>query len=180
MTTTHIALLRGINVGGTRKIPMARLRELLESAEFARVRTYIQSGNVLVDSDDEPASVAARIEQLLRSEFGFDVPTVVRSRDELAAVVAADPFGDVVDNEQFYTVSFYAQAPDRTPFDELDADEFAPELFELRERELYAWMPGGQGRSPMMQQLGRARFNPKSATARGWRTVIRLLAMCDE
>jgi uncharacterized protein (DUF1697 family) len=178
--TTHIALLRAINVGGNRKVPMARLRELLEADGFERVRTYIQSGNVHVDCDDEPATVADRIERLLLDEFGFEVPTVVRSRDELAAVVEADPFGDLVDNEKFYTVSFYSQAPDPAPFDELDADQFAPERFELRHRELYAWMPAGQARSPMTQHLGRARFAPKTGTARNWRTILKLLAMCDE
>ena len=91
--TRFVALLRGINVGGHRKVPMARLREVLGEAGFADVATYLQSGNAVVTAPDtDPQAVASHIEQAIAAAFGFDVDVLVRSGAELDAVIAANPF----------------------------------------------------------------------------------------
>jgi uncharacterized protein (DUF1697 family) len=80
----HIVLLRGINLGPNRRVAMPRLREVLEQAGFEDVRTYVQSGNIVLSSGDPSDAVAATCERVIAEEFGFDVPVVVRTRDELA------------------------------------------------------------------------------------------------
>ena len=83
----HVALLRAINLGSKRKVPMARLREVLAAAGYEDVVTYVQSGNVVLTSRKQPASVERDLRQRLSEEFGFDIPVIVRSREQLQAVV---------------------------------------------------------------------------------------------
>lgn len=111
---THVALLRGINVGGTGKVPMAELRAQLTARGFTGVATYIQSGNVVLDSaDPDPAAVAARVEQVLREHFAVPRPVVVFGRDSYAAAVAANPFPQVVEPTRLHAV-FRAAPPTPT------------------------------------------------------------------
>jgi uncharacterized protein (DUF1697 family) len=87
----HIALLRGINLGPNRRVAMADLRDLLVAAGYGDVQTYLQSGNVLLSSDSAAEQLGAELEQRLRAGLGLDVAVVVRSREELADVIARDP-----------------------------------------------------------------------------------------
>jgi uncharacterized protein (DUF1697 family) len=176
----QIALLRGINVGGRKKVPMARLRELMAELGYEDVRTYVQSGNVVFTGPEaSPDTVARRLEQALEEAFGFDVAVVVRSRDELAAVVRTDPLGDRATDPAKYLVSFLADAVDADRLADLDADEFAPEAFRLEGRELYLWLPDGVHSSRLAKALSDERLGT-TATARNWRTVEKLLALADE
>src|SRR5947209_4653005 len=106
-----VALLRGINLGPARRVPMQALRELLTGAGFEGVRTYLQSGNVVLSGERSTESVGRRIEALIAERFGFDVPVVVRTRDELADVVDRDPLADAVDNPKRYQVTFFGSEP---------------------------------------------------------------------
>lgn len=84
---TYIALLRGINVGGYKKVPMAELRELLSKSGFENVRTYIQSGNIILQSsEDNPLKIERVIQQSMQSHFGFDVPVIVKTRSQLQVI----------------------------------------------------------------------------------------------
>ncbi len=177
----QIALLRGINVGGNRKVPMARLRELMEALGHTDVATYVQSGNVVftpADAAAPPEKVAAGIEEALEGAFGFRPAVTIRTREELAAVVAADPFAGVADHPSRYHVFFLSGPGDEAALAELDAAAFEPERFALRGRELYLWTPEGIGRSPLAQKLTERRIGA-AATARNWRTVTTLLEMAD-
>ena len=89
--TEYIALLRGINVGATRKLPMAELRQALAEAGHAAVRTYIQSGNVLLSSDEKPEALETQLEALIAARFGLTVPIMVRSAVAWSATLAANP-----------------------------------------------------------------------------------------
>ena len=102
----HVAMLRGINLGPRRRVPMADLRTLLTDAGYEDVRTYVQSGNIVLRSPAKPAEVERELQTLISERFGFDVPVIVRSRAQLAAVVKADPLGDVADDPKRYQVSF--------------------------------------------------------------------------
>ena len=101
----HVALLRAINLGAKRKVPMARLREVLEAAGYTDVVTYVQSGNVVVTSRRGPESVAKHMRKLLSDEFGFDIPVVVRSREQLEAVVRRHG-PEPGQEEKWYLVTF--------------------------------------------------------------------------
>ena len=176
----QIALLRGINVGGHRKVPMARLRELMEALGFSDVRTYVQSGNVVFTGPDAPAvEVARRLEQELAATFGFDVSVVVRSRDELAEVVEANPLRDVATDPARHLVVFRDSNVDLERVAHVDPAEFAPEAFHVRGRELYVWAPEGVRDSRLLKVLSEQRLGG-TATARNWRTVEKLLALADE
>jgi uncharacterized protein (DUF1697 family) len=176
-----VALLRGINVGGHRKVPMARLREVLEAAGFEDVRTYVQSGNVVLTGPPRrsAAKVGREIEAAIEEGFGFAVDVVVRTRDAIAALVDDDPLGEVADNPTYRVVVFLADKLDRERLADVDPAEFAPEAFALRDREIVMWAPNGQRDSRLVKTLTEKRTGVLG-TARNWRTVEKLLAMADE
>jgi uncharacterized protein (DUF1697 family) len=173
--TRHIALLRGINVGGHNKVPMADLRRVLEDAGFEDVRTYVQSGNVALSAAEKsPGKVGRAVEKAIEGAFGFDVAVVVRSREEIAALVADDPLGDVATNPKYRVVVFLAEKLDRKRLADVDPDEFAPEAFALRDYEIVMWAPEGQRDSKLVRTLTERRTGVVG-TARNWRTVEKLL-----
>ena len=175
----QVALLRGINLGPNRRIAMPALRELLDGAGFEQVKTYVQSGNVVLSSELAPDELEREFERLISAEFGFDVDVVARTRDELAEVVARDPLGDVADNPKRYQVSFLSDELDPDRVDVLAAAAVEPERFVALGRELYGWHPEGVARSRLWGKLADPGLGVK-ATARNWTTVTTLLAMADE
>ncbi|MDO8212938.1 DUF1697 domain-containing protein [Conexibacter sp. CPCC 206217] len=174
-----IALLRGINVGGNKKVPMADLRALMERLGFSDVKTYVQSGNVVFSGPRRAARTIAReIEAGIVEQFGFEVLITIRTRDELAAVVAANPLGEVATVDKRHHVVFLSAAPDPAVVAEIDEVAHEPERFELIGRELYVWTPEGITDSPLFKALSEKRLGVR-ATARNWRTVAKLLEMAD-
>jgi uncharacterized protein (DUF1697 family) len=178
--TRHIALLRGINVGGHKKVPMAALREALGAAGFEDVKTYVQSGNVaLTASERSPAKVGRKVAKAIDDAFGFDVAVVMRTRDEIAALVDDDPLGDVATNPTYRIVVFLADKLDRDRLADVDPEEFAPEAFALRDREIVMWAPDGQRDSKLVKALTEKRTGVVG-TARNWRTVEKLLDLAGD
>ena len=175
----QVVLLRGVNVGGRNKLAMPALRAALEQAGMEGVTTYVQSGNVVLDSAAKPDSVARACEAVIAERFGLQVSAVVRTRDELAAVVAHDPLGGVADSEKLYQVTFCAKAPDEQALAKVAERAVEGERIVARGREIYAWFPHGVGRSKLAAQLGRQDLGVV-ATARNWTTVTRLLALASE
>ena len=171
-----ILLLRGINLGPHKRVPMPELRALLTDAGFGDVRTYVASGNVVLSSDAEPASVAAESERLIADRFGFDVDVIVRTGDELAEVVARNPLVDVAVNPKRYQVSFLEREPDAAALERIMALCAEPERLVAIGRELYAWHPDGIGRSKLWARLAGNGLGVR-ATARNWTTVTTLLEM---
>jgi uncharacterized protein (DUF1697 family) len=176
--TRHIVLLRGINVGGHRRIAMADLRAVLASLGYANVRTHLQSGNVVLDSDTTPAHVKRTIERGIADDLGADVEVFVRTRTEIADVVARNPLADVADNPSRYLVSFLSGKPDAAGVREAEGVDVAPERFAVHGREIYAWHPGGVHNSRLANVLSEKRLGV-TATARNWNTVLKLLELAD-
>jgi uncharacterized protein (DUF1697 family) len=182
---THVALLRGINLGGRNRVAMAALREVVEGLGHTEVATYIQSGNVVFTSKEtDPARIAAGLERAIGEQLGVRPRVVVLSRDELARVVADNPFGDEPDPKLVHAV--FRDGPMRP--EELDAvaaaQERARELGSRDEAQvigttLYLHTPDGFGRSELAARLTRAGGAGTAATARNWATVGKLLAMCE-
>jgi uncharacterized protein (DUF1697 family) len=156
---------------------MPALRELLSGAGFEGVRTYVQSGNIVLSGKGSPESVARRIEALISEEYGFEVPVVVRTRDELAEVVARDPLGDVVENPKRYQVTFLQSEVPADVVGRLEKLAARGERLAASGRELYCWHPEGIARSKLAVALADRRLG---GTARNWTTVTTLLAMADE
>jgi uncharacterized protein (DUF1697 family) len=180
----RIVLLRGINLGPNRRVPMAELRELFSGAGFEDVRTYVQSGNVVVsDPADladpaDPGELEQRCERLIAGRFGFEVPVVVRTRDELAAVVERNPLGDVAHDPKRYQVSFLGAELEEGAVERLTELAAPNERVLADGRELYAWHPDGVARSKLWAKLAGTGLGVK-ATARNWTTVTTLLEMAD-
>lgn len=159
---------------------MPRLREVL-AGEFAGVRTYVQSGNVVLASERAPEEVAGACERLIEAEFGFPVDVVVRTQAELAEVVARDPLGAVAVEPKRYQVTFLARALDEAALRKLHAVDAPEEPFVVAGREIYSWHPAGVGRSKLWGRLSSDRWlGGATATARNWATVTTLLKMAQE
>jgi uncharacterized protein (DUF1697 family) len=157
---------------------MAELRELFTGAGFEDVRTYVQSGNVVLSSDAAPEQLEQHSEQLIAERFGFEVPTVVRTRDQLADIVERNPLGDVASNPKRYQVSFLGADPPDELVEQLVAVAAPGERLVRSGRELYAWHPDGVARSKLSAKLAGTGLGVK-ATARNWTTVTTLLGMAD-
>ncbi len=180
MTTTHILLLRGINVGGNNRIGMAPLRAALEDAGFTGVKTYLQSGNAVVTtSTASPATVARQVEQVIEDAFGLSIKVVVRSRGQIETVVANNPFADVADVGKWYFVTFCDPAPDPAKLAHLDPAEFEPERWLLDGDTLYCWYPKGLQTSKLEKAITKAKLGV-TVTARNWNTVTKLLDLAEE
>jgi uncharacterized protein (DUF1697 family) len=175
----HVAMLRGINLGPSRRVPMAELRALLTEAGYEDVRTYVQSGNIVLRSAAKPGGVGRELQSVISERFGFDVPVIVRSRAQLAAVVKANPLGDVADNPKRYQVSFLADKPPADLIGRLEERAVESERVVARGREIYAWHPEGVARSKLWNALAGKDLGI-TATARNWTTVTTLLEMASQ
>ena len=167
---TYVALLRAVNVGGTGKLAMADLRALCADAGFARVRTYIASGNVVLDSHAPPSAVKAELEARLLAYVGKPVGVIVRTAAEMAAVVQADPFPEAAPNR---TVAIFLD--ELPPPDALDhATGQNGEEMRLGAREIFVHYGAGMAHSRLRIPAA------ATGTARNMNTVARLAEMASE
>lgn len=173
--TRQIALLRGINVGGARRLPMADLRASMAALGYADAETLLQSGNVVFSSDEDPGLAATRIQKRLLADTGMDIPVVVRTAAEMAVVVDRNPLRRQATNPRSYHVAFLSEAPASALVAQLDAAAFRPDLFVVDGREVFIWWPAGAHRARLTTGLLERRLGV-TATARNWNTVERLLA----
>jgi uncharacterized protein (DUF1697 family) len=177
-----VAMLRGVNVGGRAKVPMADLRELLTGLGYRRVRTYLQSGNVVLDHRGTGAAVASGVAAAVADRFGLDVPVVVRSAGDLARVVGANPYPaeglDPDEEPNRFHVTFLAGDPDPAAVDALVAktDPYAPDTLRVVGPDVFLHVPGGYGESKLTNSLIERTLGVR-ATTRNWRTVTTLAAM---
>jgi uncharacterized protein (DUF1697 family) len=171
----YIALLRAINLAAKRRVAMADLRTWLTGLGYGDVRTLLQSGNAVFSTKKKPATVRKEVEAVLAEGAGFHIDCVLRTADELRAVVAADPLGAVVTNPSRYFVSFVDVAPD---WPEIDTAAYEPERLHLGEREAYFWVPDGTQNSKLLAAFPARKG--EIATMRNWNTVTKLLAMTEK
>ncbi len=190
---THVALLRGINVGGRNKVPMAALREVVTSLGHTGVTTYIQSGNVLFTAPGTSTrELAASLESAIGAAFGIWASVVVLTRDDLAKVLSDNPYSDEA-NPKLVHVVFLNSAPSQDLLDRITAAENAAaakggrDTFTAIGPALFVHTPDGFGTSELAQSLFRVISAPATqkkeaiaATARNWATATKLLALCDE
>ena len=185
---SHVALLRGINLGGHKKVAMADLRELVSSLGHDDVATYIQSGNVVFSSDRaDAAELAAELEQAIATTLSVQAGVIVLSRDELARVASDNPYPGEPD-PRFVHVIFLPREPEPGMADLLAqaqrqaAAKGGRDTVTLAGRAVFLHTPGGYGNSELAKLLGRGGgpMSPRGAgTARNWATVTKLLALCD-
>ena len=176
MTTTYAALLRGINVGGSKKVPMAELRTLLQGLGYGDVGTYLQSGNAVFSTghgDEE--SLAAELTAAIEKHFGFTVGVLVRDHAYLKSVREACPFPAAELEAKQLHVTYFSGPVDAERFASVDPAAFLPEEFRLGDRALYLYAPDGLGRSKLAETLSKPRLQKGViATSRNWNTVVKL------
>ncbi|MEU1199337.1 DUF1697 domain-containing protein [Streptomyces sp. NPDC005813] len=176
MTTRYAALLRGINVGGAKKVPMAELRTLMEGLGHGDVRTYLQSGNAVFSSDrGDEESLAAQLAEAVEKHFGFTVGVLVRDHAYLKAVREACPFPAAELEAKQLHATYFSGPVDARRFADVAPDAFLPEEYRLGDRVLYLYAPDGLGRSKLAEALARPKLlKGILATTRNWNTVVKL------
>jgi uncharacterized protein (DUF1697 family) len=174
----YVALLGSINVGGNR-LKMAELREALEREDFEDVETVVASGNVLFSHDERPSEgLAEKIAYIVRERFGIDSFAAVRSRDELAAAIADNPFRE--DGEAKYVHTIFLEQPlDRVAFEAFAKAYDGPERLAAGEREFFVDFVDGVARSKLDPAMARAKIVKGRATARNVRSLQRILDKMD-
>ena len=190
---SHVALLRGINVGGRNKVPMADLREVVTSLGHTGVSTYIQSGNVLFSTaDTDHAKLAAALESAIEDRFGIWSSVVVLSRDELAQVLAANPYPDEPNPKMVHVVFLNAEPP-ADLLGRISAAESAVaakgsrDTVQAASQVLFLHTPDGFGTSELAQTVfkiitppAKGKKHGLAATARNLATATTLLSLCDQ
>lgn len=168
-----VAMLRGVNVGGSGVLPMADLRTIATSLGFDNVRTYIQSGNLIFESMSRSTDrVATRLASAIAAATALEPEVIVRTRAELGEVIERSPFRGMCDDDRHLHVTFLI-TPATQAIGEMDLRAYAPEEAVAVDRELYLHLPTGIGRSKLAAALVR-RIGP-TGTTRNWRTVTKLL-----
>jgi uncharacterized protein (DUF1697 family) len=174
--TTYVSMLRGINVGGKKRIQMGQLVALYESLNLKNARTYVQSGNVIFDSEVPDASQLMRlIEEGIPKTFGFSAAVLIRTKDELARVVGNNPFVKEkgIDTDKLH-VTFLSDVPDKAAVDQVLSVKDQADSFAVIDREVHLHCPNGYGRTKFSNDFFEKSLKV-TATTRNWRTVTNLL-----
>lgn len=173
---TWIAYFRGINVGGHNKLPMKDLARRMEESGFTRVKTYIQSGNVVFQAPGAKAApLAKRIAALTAEHFGFTPAVLVLPASELAEIAAANPYPEAESDHKSLHLFLLLEAPKSPDMATLDRLRAPTERFTLTDQVLYLHAPDGIGKSKLAERVERALGVP--VTARNWRTIRETLAL---
>jgi len=187
---SHVALLRGINVGGRNKVPMAELREVVTSLGHTGVTTYIQSGNVLFSTQEtDTARLASALEEAIASRFGIWASVVVLSRERLARTLRDNPYPDAP-NPKLVHVVFMNAEPPRDLLERIKAAEGKAvakgrhDTVVAADEALFLHTPDGYGTSELAEAVFRIIGSPGqtaiAATARNWVTCTKLLSLCEQ
>jgi len=170
----HVALLRGVNVGGANKLAMSDLRSIFESAGCESVETIIQSGNVVFEAPEAIArNLAPVIEAQIQLRFGIAAPVILRSGAALRGIVQSNPFLRAGADPERLHLMCLSSRPSPHDVASLDPLRSPPDEFIVRDKEIYLRLPNGVARS----KLTNAYFDKALrtiATARNWRTIVRL------
>jgi uncharacterized protein (DUF1697 family) len=177
MTQVHVALLRGINVGGKHMLPMKQLAAMFGDAGCGDVQTYIQSGNVVFRATPALARrVPALIAEAVSNRFGFQTPVVTRTVEELRNIARHNPFPHASANPGTLFVAFLESRPGAAKVAKLDPERSPPDRFAVRGREVYLHCPNGIGRSKLTNEYFESRLATAS-TVRNWKTLLALIEM---
>lgn len=169
------ALLRGVNVGPTTKVPMAELRDLLEELGATEVKTLLNSGNAVFYLHASPKSIDGILSEAISERFGFQVDVVCRTKKQLESVLAHDPLGDVATDDSKYVVAFMPGPPRAAAIKPVLATEYpGGERCALKGREFYIWSPKGVSESKSAVALARSKA-VEFSTARNVRTLKKLI-----
>ena len=173
--TTYIALLRGINVSGQKKIKMVELKSHLGELHFRNISTYVQSGNVLFEYEKtDTADLARQVQEKIKEKYGFEVVVFIKTLEDLEVVLENNPFRDE-DLTRLY-VTFLSQEPDPALLQTLNTIDHHPEEFVLQGKDVYFFSPHGYGKAKMNNNFFENKLKV-AATTRNWKTVNKLVEL---
>jgi uncharacterized protein (DUF1697 family) len=177
--STHVALLRGINVGGKNILPMKDLAQMFLDAGCGDPRTYIQSGNVIFRAPSRLlGNLGSGITERIAGRFGYKIPVVLRTTAQLADTIANNPFLKPGADLTLLHVLFLADVPDDASISKLDPDRSKPDVFVVRNREIYLQLPNGAAKTKLTNGYFDSRLSTVS-TGRNWATVLKLLELME-
>ena len=168
---TYIVLLRGINVSGKNKLPMADLRNLLNELGFQNVKTYIQSGNIILTSDESKTTICKKIKDGIATKFGYDVPVITRTISEWKKAIKNYPFP--TENEKIVGFSFLNKVPEATT---IDIKNIGEDKYKIDNDVVYLNCPSGFGKTKLTNNSIEKKLNV-IATTRNLRTTLKLLEL---
>jgi uncharacterized protein (DUF1697 family) len=176
---TYIALFRGINVGGTNVLPMKDLVALLENIGSQNVKTYIQSGNAVFQSEEENASLLSnKIRATIKKSYGFEPQVLLLEPEEIESAVESNPFPEAESEPKTLHVHFLASMPKNPNLGALESIKSDRERFALKDRVFYLHAPEGIGRSKLAANA--EKLLGVALTGRNWRTLCRVMAMAKQ
>lgn len=177
--STKIALLRGINVGGKRKILMADLKQLCEGLGFTHVQTYIQSGNIIFKSDEINTLLSTELEQAIVESFGFDVPVIIRDAEELSYATLNNPFLDGDTDLSKLHLTFLKEEPNLENKQATEAFKFEPDQFSIIGKDVFIYCDGKYHQSKLSNSFFEKMLKQQTTT-RNWKTVLKLTELAKE
>jgi len=178
MGNTYIALLRGINVSGQKKIKMAELRSVLEENGFNDVKTYIQSGNIVFDSElGDREKLQHRIATVIHQHFGFEVPTLVIQEADIQQILESNPFSDEGEANKLYYV-LLKNPPKEDLVKQFNQLQFEHEAFHITNKCVYLLCKNGYGKAKLNNNLIEKKLKVE-ATTRNEKTMLKLLEMAS-
>ena len=173
--SVFVSMLRGINVGGQKKILMKDLRSLYESLDFEDVQTVIQSGNVIFCSAGvEIADLTSLIEEKINQTYGFYVHAILRNADEMQRIVQSNPYFDKASGEsRWLHVTFLSHSPTDDDLQKIMDLDFGADAFCVSGREIYLYCPGGSAKTKLTNTFFEKKLNV-AATTRNWKTANKI------
>jgi uncharacterized protein (DUF1697 family) len=175
--TAYISLLRGINLGAHKQIKMPALKALYETLGLTKVQTYIQSGNVVFESDESAETLAPKIQAAVEKEYGFLAETIVISRKELKAIIEANPFSDR--EAQFVHYTVLEAAPKPEVLEKLGEVQAENDEYRIIGRTIYLYCPNGYGRTKLNNNFWERKLK-LVATTRNSKSMMKLLELSGE
>jgi uncharacterized protein (DUF1697 family) len=176
---TYVALFRGLNVGGNNILPMTDLVALLENIGLRNVRTYVQSGNAVFQSEEEDTSLLSdRIQAAIEESHGFEPQVLLLEPEAVEKAVGSNPFPEAEQEPKTLHVYFLASSPERPDLDALERIKGDRERFVLEDGVFYLHAPDGIGRSKLAAHAEKLLGVP--VTARNWRTVRKVMEMAKQ
>ena len=171
---TKIAILRGINVGGKRRILMNDLKALFEHLGLEHTQTYIQSGNLIFYSDKENTTLEEILEKSISERFGFEVPVIVRNIEELETSISRNPFYDKDADISQLHLTFLKRKPGKENLEKIQSYNYEPDRFKIEENDVFIFCEGKYHQSKLSNNFFEKKLKV-GATTRNWKTVLKLL-----
>jgi uncharacterized protein (DUF1697 family) len=176
---TYIALFRGMNVGGSNVLPMKDLVTILENLGSRNVKTYIQSGNAILQKEEEnPSLLSNRIRAAIKKSHGFEPQVLLLKPEEMERAVESNPFPEAESEPKTLHLYFLASMPKNPDLDTLESTKGDRERFALEDGVLYLHAPEGIGKSKLAASV--EKLLGVATTGRNWRTVCKILAMAKQ